>query len=205
MTATSLAAWMTGALVMFAILPTAFVLGRESIRRRYTRAAVARVAAATRLSGEAGEVAAVAAALRERFDALTVERAVEQMLRSDDEKVRTLACRLFVELGLVQRYGEVLRAARKWSERTHAAEILGLAGAPDAVPALVAAMNDRFEDATSVKAAATSALAKLRDPTAIPLLVSQLVALDEGSSRSVAEALVAFGSLTVTPLLELLG
>jgi HEAT repeat protein len=203
--ATSLAAWTAGALVLCGVLPTAYVLGREAMRRKYTRAAVARIAEATRLSGEAGDVATVASNLREKFDTLTVERAVEQMLRSGDEKVRLLACRLFVELRLVARYAEVLRGARKWSERTHAAEILGLAGAPDAVPALVSAMNDRFEDATSVKAAATNALAKLRDPTVIPLLVSQLVALDEGSSRSVAEALVAFGGLTVLPLLELLG
>ncbi len=31
-TATSLAAWMTGALVVFAVVPTAFVLGREALR-----------------------------------------------------------------------------------------------------------------------------------------------------------------------------
>lgn len=204
MTATSLAAWMTAALVVFAILPTVYVLSREALRRRHTRAALARVAEATRLSGEGDDLAAVAENLRKRFDATTLERAIELMLRAEDDKSRSLGRRLFTELGLVERYAKRLGEARRWSERTHAAEILGMAGAAAAVPALVAAMNDRFEDATSVKAAATKALANLRDATAIPLLVTQLTAIDEGSSRSVAEALVAFGSLAVLPLLELL-
>ncbi|MBX3259564.1 MAG: HEAT repeat domain-containing protein [Labilithrix sp.] len=204
MTATSLAAWMTGALVAFAIVPTVVVLAREGVRRRRTRAALARVAEATRASVTPGDAGVIARNLRERFDPATVERAVEELLRSGEQASRDLGARLFAELELVTRYAETLRSARKWSERAHAAELLGLAGASSAVPALVAAMNDRYEDAMSVKSAATTALAKLRDPTAIPLLVGELVALDEGSARSVAEALVAFESLAVTPLLELL-
>jgi HEAT repeat protein len=195
---------MTAALVVFAIIPTVFVLSREALRRRQTKAALARVAEATRVSGQPDELAAVATKLREQFDASTLERAVEQMLRSDVVATRSFGRTLFAELGLVERYAKRLRESRRWSERTHAAEILGVAGSSSAVAALVAAMNDRFEDASSVKAAATTALAKLRDTTAIPLLVAQLTAIDEGSSRSVAEAIVAFGPLAVVPLLELL-
>jgi HEAT repeat protein len=203
--ATALAAWMTAALIVFAIVPTAYVLSREALRRRHTRAALARVAAATRVTGEGEDLAAIAANLRKGFDALTIERAIEQLLRASDEPSRTLGRGLFGELELLDRYTQKLGGARRWSERTHAAEMLGLAGAALAVPALVAAMNDRFEDASSVKAAATKALANLRDATAIPLLVTQLTDSNESSSRSVAEALVAFGGLAVVPLLELLG
>jgi HEAT repeat protein len=195
---------MAAALVMLAIVPTVYVLGRETFRRRRTRAAVERVAAATKASSSTNDLEQVATNLREGFDELTVERAVEEMLRADDEKIREAGTKLFVDLDLVTRYSKTLREARKWSERAHAAEVLGLAGAASAVPALVAAMNDRYEDASSVKAAATTALARLRDPTAVPLLVSELIALDEGSARSVAEALVAFGTLAVTPLLVVL-
>lgn len=208
MTATTLAAWMTCGLVAFAVVPTAWVLGREALRRRATRAALARVAEARAATSagtdEEGGARALAASLRARFDAVTVERAVEQMLRSDDAEAHEWGARLFVALGLVERYGKLLREARKWSERTHAAEVLGMAGASAAIPALVAAMNDRSEDVGSVKAAATKALAKLRDATAIPLLVQELIAIDEGSSRSVGEALVAFGPLAVLPLVDLL-
>lgn len=204
MSATSLAAWMTGILVAFAIIPSFFVLAREKLRRHRTHAALARVAAATLASNAESDIQIVAATLRERFDAATIERAVEEMLRADLEPTRAIGVRLFHELDLVGQYAKTLREGRRWAARAHAAEILGIAGASAAVPALVAAMNDRFEDGSSVKAAATTALAKLRDATAIPLLVSELVLLDEGSSRSVAEALVAFGSLAVSPLLELL-
>lgn len=204
MTASTLAAWMSAVLVVFAIIPTVYVLSREAFRRRRTRSAVVRVAAATRLTGGGGDAASIAAALREGFDESTIERAVEQMLRADDEPTRTLAGQLFVELGLVASYAERLSSARRWSDRTHAAEILGRANAASAVPALVAAMNDRFEDAASVKAAATKALANLRDATAIPLLIAQLTTVDEGASRSVSEALVAFGRLAVEPLIEIL-
>lgn len=196
---------MTGVLVVVAIVPTVFVLARETIRRRRTRAALARVAEAMRVMSVDGSVADVATMLRERFDASTVERAVEQMLRSNEEPTMRVGSRLFMALDLVERYSRTLREGRRWSGRAHAAEILGMAGAAAAVPALVAAMNDRFEDVASVKLAATTALAKLRDATAIPLLVSELATLDEGSSRSVAEALTRFGSLAVTPLLALLG
>ena len=84
MSATSLAAWMTGVLVAFAIIPTVYVLAREALRRRYTRAAVERVAEATRSSTGDGDIASLASNLRERFDGPTRERAVEQMMRSDD-------------------------------------------------------------------------------------------------------------------------
>ncbi len=204
MNATTLAGWASAVLVLSAALPTAWVLGREARRRRAVEVILAEVEAARRIASGAVDVDVLAEDVRKRFDVLTIDRTVEELLRSTDEATRTVGAKLFTRLGLVERYAKVLREAKRWSERTHAAEVLGMAGAPQAVPALVAAMNDRFEDPTTVKAAATKALAKLRDETAIPLLVDELVALDEGSARSVAEALVAFGTLSVTPLLELL-
>ncbi len=204
MNATTIAAWASAALVLSAVVPTAWVLGREARRRRAARVVLAEVLAARTMTAGAVDVDVLAADLKKRFDALTLDRTVEELLRSTDEAARSVGAKLFVRLGLVDRYGKVLREAKRWSERTHAAEVLGMAGASQAVPALVAAMNDRFEDASTVKAAATKALARLRDETAIPLLVDELVVLDEGSARSVAEALVAFGTLTVAPLLELL-
>lgn len=204
MNATTIAGWASLVLVFSAAVPTAWVLGREARRRRAVKRVLAEVVAARTMTAGAVDADVLAEDLRKRFDALTLDRTVEEMLRAPEEATRVVGAKLFARLGLVDRYAKVLREAKRWSERTHAAEVLGMAGASQAVPALVAAMNDRFEDATTVKAAATKALAKLHDETAIPLLVDELVALDEGSARSVAEALVAFGTLTVTPLLELL-
>jgi HEAT repeat protein len=202
----AVALWLTLALVLLAIVPAIAVLGREARRRIATRRALGEVERARRLVGTSpvADARDLARSLTQRFDALTIDRAVLELLRSDDSPSREWGARLFAELGLVARYAERLRRAPKWSERTHAAEVLGLAGAPAAVPALVEALRDRHEDEASVKVAAAAALARLRDPSAIALLVGELRTVDEQSSRSVAEALVAFGEMAVDALLELL-
>ncbi len=200
------AAVVTAALVAATVLPAAWVLAREALRRIGAKRAIAAVEEARRSLGDGSDapIGPVCEALTKRFDALTVERAVLMLLRSEDAGARAWGGRLFGELGLVERYSARVREARKWSERTHAAEVLGLAASPAAVPALVAAIRDRHEDDASVKVAAAAALARMRDASAIPLLVSELERNDERSSRNIAEALVAFGGLAVPALLELL-
>jgi len=79
-----------------------------------------------------------------------------------NQAARACGARLFTELDLVDRYARMLRSSSKWSERTHAAQVLGLAGATGAIPALVEALRDRHEDESSVKAEAAATLAKLR-------------------------------------------
>lgn len=218
MTTASIAAWMATALVAGTMLPTVYVLGREAIRQRRTRAAVARIAevtaSATSPSGKPGapqtsaDLGEVASNLRQNYDELTVEKAVEELLSADEDVIRETGVKLFAELGLTARYSAILRNARRWSDRAHAAEILGLAGDPAGVPALVAVLNDRFEDGgsglagASVKTAATKALARLKDPTAIPLLIQELMTAPDTSARAIAETLVAFGGLAVAPLLK---
>ena len=204
----AIALWLACAAVALAIVPAAWVLAREALRRVWMRKALKEVAHVQRLVGDArsDDVPALARSLRKRFDARTLDRAVVELLRSSDEPVARGACgaRLFSEFGLVDRYGRMLRSSSKWSERTHAAQVLGLAGATAAIPALVEALRDRNEDESSVKAEAAATLAKLRDPSAIPLLVKELRFVDERSSRDVAEALVGFGPLAVPALIVLL-
>jgi HEAT repeat protein len=194
--------WATFAIVALAVVPTVWVLLREALRRAGTRRALRQVEQARSLVGDAkgADATELAESLRERFDELTVDRAVLEMLRSDDARTRVWGSRLFGQLGLVERYIHRLRKAPKWSERAHAAEVLGLAGSPAAVPALVDALRDHDEDEASVKVVAAASLAKLRDPSAIELLVKELD-VDERSSRNVAEALVEFGGLAVPALL----
>jgi HEAT repeat protein len=206
MSGTSLALWLTLSLVVLGLAPTAWVLLREVARRAATRKAVDEVREASKLFGteETPKPAELVRKLSERFDTLTIERAVLELLRSEEGKARELGSQLFAELGLVERYVTRVREARKWSERTHAAEILGLAGRAEAAPVLVSALRDRYEDDDTVKVAAAAALAKLEDPAVIPLLIKELYNVDERSSRNVAEALTAFGTMAVPALLELL-
>ncbi len=201
----ALAFWLTAALLALAVLPAVWVLGREALQRIRTRRALRQLAAAHEVVAAApeGDVAALARSLNARFDVRTTERVVLALLRLPDERARVSGSRLFGALGLVDVYSDRLRHARRWSEREHAAETLGLAGLSPAVPALVEVLRDRHEEA-SVKSAAASALARLRDATAIPLLVQELARVDEHSSRNVAEAIASFGSMATPALLEIL-
>lgn len=206
-----LAFWATMALIGLAVFPAAWVLGREALARRRTRLVLALIdQARAMVDGAGGErddrdgTAELARSLRARFDARTNERVVVALLRSAEPRARLWGSRLFAELGLVEVYAKRLRHGRRWSDREHAAETLGLAGVASTVPVLVEALRDPNEDETSVKSAAASALARLRDETAIPLLAAELAGVDDQSSRQVAEAMAAFGALAVPALLELL-
>jgi HEAT repeat protein len=203
MTLTGFALRLALGLTLVAVLTAALVIGREALRRRRTRAAIKRLDAARLVLDAAapGQVKELVAALRKAFDRLTIERAVEQLLGDDTRRV--LGLELFRELGLVERHAARLREARGWAERTNAAQVLGRAGCPEAIPPLVLALRDPHEDG-AVKTAAAEALAKLRDPRAVPFLVRELYEVDESASRPIAEALVRFGEVAVPELLGLL-
>ena len=201
----AVALWVTAALVVMALVPTVWVLAREWLRRRAATLALARVAEATQLAdGADNEVPELARQLRTRFDAQIVERAVVGLLGETDANRLARARALFGELGLDQIFSARLREGTKWTERTRAADVLGSAGLSSAVPALVMVLRDRYEDEASVKIAASAALAKLRDGSAIPLLVNELKDADERATRNVGEALVTFGAAAVPALMELL-
>ncbi len=205
----ALALWVTAALVVLAAVPTAWVLTREWLRRRAAALALVRVAEARKLADGAIEsvdtqVPELARALNARFDAQTVERAVVGLLGEVDPAHKARAAALFGELGLDRTFAARLREGVKWTERTRAAEVLGNAGLSSAVPALVLVLRDRYEDEASVKIAAAGALAKLRDASAIPLLVTELKDADERATRNVGEALVTFGAAAVPALMDLL-
>ncbi len=205
MKGTSLALFATLVLVALALVPTLFVLVREALRRVATARAIADVEAARRAIGApGGDVAALAERLRTRVPPIALERAILDLLRHEDVAMSAWGATLFRELGFAEKYAKVLREAPKWSARAHAAEVLGLARAVTAIPALVAALRDRTEDDVSVKVAAAGALARLKDEAAIPLLVAELHDVDARSSRTVAEALTAFGALAVPELLACL-
>lgn len=206
MSAAALVAYIALVLVLLAAVPTAWVLLREGWSRLLARRALDRLELARKLleGGVHQNPADVARRLREGFDAGTVERVMLLLLREADDARKQWVVSTFERLGLMERYVARVREAPTWSERAHAAEVLGLVGVPSAVPALVAALRDPHEDVGSVKAAAATALARIHAEEAIPLLVAELRTTDAGSSPRVAEALTRFGALAVPPLVALL-
>jgi len=198
-------------LVVLAIVPVAWVLFREAIGRFVARRGIDRTMRARRLLAErrsagvgAEQSAREVAAL---FDPLTMARAMEAELRErslDAGAEHDYLLEVARRSGLAERWMAAVRQARRWTERTHAVEMLGLLALPEAVPALVAALRDPYEDESSVKVAAARALARIQAPEAVPLLVHELREVDEWSSPRIADALVAFGAAAVPALLEML-
>lgn len=207
MNSLEVALWASGALAAAALGPAAWVLARNARLNRAGEVARAKVALAEQEARRAidGDVTAVVADLGRRFDGATNERVVERLLASDDGGEQRFGRALFAAFGFGDRYVERLARASRWSERAHAASVLGRAGAVLATPALVAALRDPDEDTGSVKAAAAEALGRIEDPAAVPLLVAELRHVDEHASRSVVEALVRFGAVAVDPLVGVLG
>jgi HEAT repeat protein len=201
---TGLALIVASVLAMVGILPAIFVLGREKLRRGAAGRAIERVKQARDLVGGAEDdrLEEVARALAQ-FDAVTVERTVEALLGERDGRIAEWARRLFAKLGLLERYATILRSASSWSERLHAAEVLGRVASAGSMPMLVETLRDAYED-QSVKAAAADALASIREPEVIPLLIDELLRVDEHATPRIAEALVGFGKLVTSGLVGLL-
>ncbi|MBX3190426.1 MAG: HEAT repeat domain-containing protein, partial [Labilithrix sp.] len=206
MSTLSVVVWLVVALTSIVAVTATWVLAREAWLRWTTRHAVERLERALSSMDPANKPPADdLRSLVRRIDEGTLERALETMLRSDRDGARPWAIHLFTELGLVERFSKRVREARRWADRAHAAEVLGLGASPKAVPALVAAIRDPHEDAASVKLSAANALAALKDPGAVPLLVRELEVVDEHASPRIADALVRFGSIALPSLLEMLG
>ncbi|MBI4510927.1 MAG: HEAT repeat domain-containing protein [Deltaproteobacteria bacterium] len=204
---TTLAAvlYVSVALTAIAGVAVLLVMSRELRLRRGARGGRERLARARRLLEHraSDEPAVLLRTIRSKVDTASLEQALDQLLREKDPERHGWLIAMYQESGLVARHLRLLREAPRWSDRCYSAEVLGLLAVPEAVPPLVAALRDPFEDGASVKAAAAEALAKIRDPSAVPLLVNELRSIDEPSSPRVADKLLAFGSAAVPPLLQL--
>ncbi len=196
-----------GFVLLLAAIPTVALMVREVLQRLATKRAITQLAEArtvfASLSAES-RADTIAAALSPRFEPATLERVVESALRDGDATAKRRAVEMGEALGLVVRVSKRLREARGWNDRAHSAELLGLLGSSVGVPALVECLRDPYEDDATVKRAAATALARIREPAVIPLLVSELHTIDDWSSPRVADALVAFGSAATGALVQLL-
>ena len=107
-------------------------------------------------------------------------------------------------LGLIDKYVEQLRNARRWRERALAAELLGRVGNAKAVPALLETVSaTRTEDA-DVRDIALRALARIGDSRSVQPLVTALEAADAWLAPHLADILVRHGEAAIDPLLALL-
>jgi HEAT repeat protein len=135
------------------------------------------------------------------FEAL--EAVLEEQARTTTERPAWLLD-AYDRLGLVDKYIERLRNARRWRDRAFAAELLGRVGNAKAVtPLLDTVAATRAEDA-DVREIALRALARIADPRAVEPLVQALRSSEVWLTPRLADILARHGEDAVAPMLGLL-
>jgi HEAT repeat protein len=135
------------------------------------------------------------------FEAL--EALLEEQARGLSERPNWLLD-AYDRLGLIDKYVNRLRTARRWRERAFAAELLGRVGNAKAVPALLeTAQATRHEDA-DVREIALRGLARIADPRAVAPLVAALKEAENWLAPRIADILVRHGEPVVEPMIAFL-
>lgn len=207
----SLRTWLIWSIVVIAaglILAIVGVLVRESWRRgrqwhlaRLRRRYHAMLNGLDHMSEDA--LLELAEQLKKTFGTKHLEWLLNESIELADVSLQAKFQKLYEHLGLLDQYLHDVRHSSRWSIRAGAARRLGEIGSARAVPILLEAMRDPYED-EDVKLACARALGMIRDPRAIPHLIEALRAPDKWVSPRVAEALIAFGPLAEAPLIDAL-
>jgi HEAT repeat protein len=137
------------------------------------------------------------------LDLEALEAVLEEQARATSERPAWLLD-VYDRLGLVDRYIEKLRTARKWRERAFAAELLGRVGNATAVPALLETVQATRTEDGDVREIALRALARIADPRAVEPLVESLRTAEAWLAPRIADILTRHGPLVVDPLIAFL-
>lgn len=138
------------------------------------------------------------------YDLDALEAVLEEQARSATGRPGWLL-EVYDRLGLVDKYIEKLRSARKWRDRAFAAELLGRVGGAKAVPVLLETVNATRTEDSDVREIALRALARIGDPGAVEPLIRALATADAWLAPRIADILTRHGDAVVDPLLAVLG
>jgi HEAT repeat protein len=141
--------------------------------------------------------------LRTYRDLEALEAALEEQARASAERPAWLLD-AYDRLGLVDRYADRLRSARRWRDRAFAAELLGRVGNARAVPALLETVQATKREDADVREIALRALARIGDPRAVPALVAALRSAETWLAPRIADILARHGDGAVPPMIEFL-
>ena len=141
--------------------------------------------------------------LRTYRDFAVLEALLEEQARASAERPAWLLD-AYDRLGLVEKYADRLRSARRWRDRAFAAELLGRIGNAKAVPALLETVQATRREDADVREIALRALARIADPQAVPPLVAALRAAEPWLAPRVADILARHGEAAVPPMMGFL-
>ena len=135
------------------------------------------------------------------LDAL--EAVLEEQARGANGRPRWLL-EAYDQLGLIDKYIDQLRSARKWRDRAFAAELLGRVGGAKAVPALLETVEATRTEDSDVREVSLRALARIADPAAVEPLIRTLATAEVWLAPRIADILTRHGELVVDPLIAVL-
>jgi HEAT repeat protein len=137
------------------------------------------------------------------YDLDALEAVLEEQARTSTGRPGWLL-EVYDQLGLVDKYIEKLRSARKWRDRAFAAELLGRVGSAKAVPPLLETVQATQTEDSDVREIALRALARIADPHAVGPLITALANAETWLAPRIADILARHGEVVVEPLLALL-
>lgn len=137
------------------------------------------------------------------YDLDALEAVLEEQARSATGRPAWLL-EVYDRLGLVDKYIDKLRTARKWRDRAFAAELLGRVGGAKAVPVLLETVNATRTEDSDVREIALRALARIADPGAVQPLIQALGTADAWLAPRIADILTRHGEPAVDPLIAVL-
>ncbi len=137
------------------------------------------------------------------YDLDALEAVLEEQARSSSGRPGWLL-EVYDELGLVDKYVDMLRSARKWRDRAFAAELLGRVGGAKAVPALLETVVATRTEDSDVREVALRALARIADPRAVEPLIRALETAEVWLAPRIADILARHGEAVVDPLIAVL-
>ena len=126
------------------------------------------------------------------YDLDALEAVLEEQARTATGRPGWLL-EVYDQLGLVDKYIEKLRHARKWRDRAFAAELLGRVGSAKAVPALLQTVQATQTEDADVREIALRALARIADPRAVEPLIRALADAETWLAPRIADILTRHG------------
>jgi HEAT repeat protein len=141
--------------------------------------------------------------IRALYDIDAFEAVLEEQARMASERPAWLL-EVYDQLGLVDKYVDKLRNARKWRDRAFAAELLGRVGGAKVVPPLLETVQATQSEDSDVREIALRALARIADPAAVEPLVTALESADAWLAPRIADILGRHGDAAIDPLLPVL-
>jgi len=141
--------------------------------------------------------------MRTLRDLDALEAVLEEQARGANGRP-TWLLEAYDQLGLVDKYVDQLRSARKWRDRAFAAELLGRVGGAKAVPALLETVEATRTEDSDVREVSLRALARIADPGAVEPLIRTLATAEVWLAPRIADILTRHGELAVDPLIAVL-